>query len=357
MTKRKQISKGELKTILEKHEKWLKNSSDGSKANLSGFNLQSIELCGTNLKGANLQDVDLSFSVLEDVNLCDSDLSNSDIVNADWRGVLLRNSDLSNVDLRETSLLQGPFSQGAHKDISRICDCSGANFSRADLSKTDFTKGILSKTDFTDAILKGANFCNATLIGANFINSNMENTDFSNAILIDSNVSGASLTNTNFNNSNITGIEYSGSLKKSEYIKFRGLRVENSYGSPVFKRFSQDQDYLYEYKKQNPLIFNLWYYSSMCGKSMGLWMFWSFLIALLFGVVYSNFISSDLNMSTESFFTPYYFSIVTFTTLGFGDIAPNSLVGQLWVTLEVVIGYVMLGGLISIFSNKLAQRS
>jgi uncharacterized protein YjbI with pentapeptide repeats len=357
MTKRKKISQNELKTILENHEKWLKNSSDGTKANLSGFNLQNIELCGTNLKGATLQNVDLSFSDLVDVNLSDADLSNSDIVNAEWRGVLLSNSDLSNVDLRETSLLQGPYTQGANEDLSMICNCSGVNFSKANLSKADLTKGIFSKANFTDAILTRSNFSNATIIGAKFINSKMENTDFSNALLIDSNVSGASLTNTNFNNSNITGIEYSSSLKKSEYIKFRGLRVENSYGSPVFKRFSQDQDYLYEYKQKNPFIFKLWYYSSMCGKSMGLWMFWSLLIALLFGVLYSNFIAADLNMETKGFFTPFYFSIVTFTTLGFGDIAPNSLVGQLWVTLEVVIGYVMLGGLISIFSNKLAQRS
>ncbi len=56
-------------------------------------------------------------------------------------------------------------------------------------------------------------------------------------------------------------------------------------------------------------------------------------------------------------FTPLYFSIVTFTTLGFGDIQPGNGPGLFWVSLEVIIGYVMLGGLISIFANKLARRS
>ena len=54
-------------------------------------------------------------------------------------------------------------------------------------------------------------------------------------------------------------------------------------------------------------------------------------------------------------FTPYYFSIVTFTTLGFGDVIPLNLAGEVWLAIEVVLGYVMLGGLISIFANKLAK--
>lgn len=56
-------------------------------------------------------------------------------------------------------------------------------------------------------------------------------------------------------------------------------------------------------------------------------------------------------------FTPYYFSIVTFTTLGLGDVTPLGLAGEIWLAIEVVLGYIMLGGLISIFANKFARRS
>ena len=52
-----------------------------------------------------------------------------------------------------------------------------------------------------------------------------------------------------------------------------------------------------------------------------------------------------------------YYSVVTFTTLGFGDIVPLTNGARLAVGAEVVCGYVMLGGLISIFANKLARRS
>jgi hypothetical protein len=52
-----------------------------------------------------------------------------------------------------------------------------------------------------------------------------------------------------------------------------------------------------------------------------------------------------------------YFSFVTFTTLGFGDITPIKWYAQIIVTIEVILGYGMLGGLISILANKLARRS
>ena len=58
-------------------------------------------------------------------------------------------------------------------------------------------------------------------------------------------------------------------------------------------------------------------------------------------------------------FTSFYYSIVTFTTLGFGDVTPkpDAVWMQVAVTLEVIIGYLMLGGLISILAAKLARRA
>ena len=57
------------------------------------------------------------------------------------------------------------------------------------------------------------------------------------------------------------------------------------------------------------------------------------------------------------FLSMVYYSVVTFTTLGFGDISPKTIPAAMWVMAEVIIGYVMLGGLISIFANKLARHA
>ena len=48
---------------------------------------------------------------------------------------------------------------------------------------------------------------------------------------------------------------------------------------------------------------------------------------------------------------------VRWFSLGFGDIVPLTKLARLAVGIEVVLGYIMLGGLIAIFATKLARRS
>ena len=163
--------------------------------------------------------------------------------------------------------------------------------------------------------------------------------------------------------------------------------------NPRLKRYIDDEQWIESWRR-NPKgrwwrepVFWLWGITSHCGRSIGLWIGWAFLLAVLFGVLYAqypfpswlswipglesrltNVPHPDLHIAlTESnvvgevlrettWFTPYYFSIVTFTTLGFGDVTPLDLAGEIWLAIEVVLGYVMLGGLISIFANKFARR-
>jgi hypothetical protein len=73
----------------------------------------------------------------------------------------------------------------------------------------------------------------------------------------------------------------------------------------------------------------------------------------LLGEDYFNF-KQEKDITCFSYF---YYSIVTFTTLGFGDIVPTKWISELLVTIEVIFGYIMLGGLISIFANILARRN
>jgi hypothetical protein len=103
---------------------------------------------------------------------------------------------------------------------------------------------------------------------------------------------------------------------------------------------------------------------------------WSTLAILFFGSLYANYelptwlawipdygkkviadMCPHLKYVNRTPFTPYYFSIVTFTTLGFGDVVPINMAGEICVSLEVIIGYVMLGGLISILASIIARRS
>jgi hypothetical protein len=108
------------------------------------------------------------------------------------------------------------------------------------------------------------------------------------------------------------------------------------------------------------VIYHIWNIFADCGRSFLRWALWSILFAVLFASGYyfmgpESFRIDDL--PSTSFLTMLYYSIVTFTTLGFGDITPTTPGASILVMAEVILGYVMLGGLISIFANKLARRS
>ena len=144
--------------------------------------------------------------------------------------------------------------------------------------------------------------------------------------------------------------------------------------SPFFKRYVADQQFTRAFNQANPVLAKLWRWSSDYGRSLVLWAFWSLFLAILFTFAYMPFpewlpawvqswaprfhqTTGFYSGRTLTFSDCFYFSVVTFTTLGFGDVVADNASARFLVALEVIFGYVMLGGLISIFSNKLASRS
>ncbi len=77
------ISPNELKVILNKHSKFLKNEEGGEKADLSSANLSSADLSFANLRSADLSFANLSFADLRSANLSFANLSSADLSSAD----------------------------------------------------------------------------------------------------------------------------------------------------------------------------------------------------------------------------------------------------------------------------------
>ena len=164
--------------------------------------------------------------------------------------------------------------------------------------------------------------------------------------------------------------------------------------NPGLKRDIEDEQFIHDFQNKHPFMCWFWERSSNCGRCLSLWALWSLLIALICGFAYADYEYPDwmpqdgniehvlcgINPQTTTDFTeettppdpitgkkkplregtgwtPYYFSIVTFTTLGFGDIKPKNLAGEIWLTIEVILGYFFLGGLVAILATKLARRS
>jgi uncharacterized protein YjbI with pentapeptide repeats len=125
------MKKEELKRILDLHAEWLRNSNQGSRADLSGADLSRADL-----RGADLRDAVLS----------GADLRGADLSGADLRGAVLSRADLSGADLSRA-------------------DLSGADLSGADLRGAVLRDAVLSGAVLSGAILRDADLRGAVLRG------------------------------------------------------------------------------------------------------------------------------------------------------------------------------------------------
>ncbi len=278
--------------------------ADLRKADLMGVDLSRADLSGANLTGVSLIDV----------KLMEADLVGADLTKADLMGAKLFGAGLLNVKL------------------------IGADLTKADLMGDDLTKADLTKAD-----LMGADLRMADLGGA----------DLTEAKLLAVDLRGANLQRANFEKCDITKIKY------DRTGSYKGIRILNCYGDPLFVRFAKDQEYLEAFKEKHPYWYKLWLIFADCGRSFLRWALWSILIALVFGFLFMAIGPKSFKPKPEGYtwFSFFYYSIVTFTTLGFGDITPIKWYTEILVTIEVIFGYIMMGGLISIFANILARRS
>ena len=95
-----QLDLVELAAILDQHRIWVESGGDeGTKADLSGVNLESADLTGVNLQGAilqraNLRNSDLSMANLRGASLVQADLCNANLLGAELRGANLMGATL-----------------------------------------------------------------------------------------------------------------------------------------------------------------------------------------------------------------------------------------------------------------------
>ncbi len=121
-----------LAEILRLHELWLKDDSEGKRADLRGAYLQGAYLQYANLSGANLSGAYLRYANLSGANLSGAYLRYADLSGANLQDVDLRNADLSSANL------------------------SGANLQDADLRGVNLQNAYLQNAYLQDADLRGA---------------------------------------------------------------------------------------------------------------------------------------------------------------------------------------------------------
>lgn len=265
-------------------------------------------------------------------------------VKTDWGNkppkIDLRGIDFSGFsNLRDNEIFSFDFSD---------CSLKYANLSNAEFSSTKLRNADILYSDFSHSILDECNFYGANLTLSDFSNSRLEGADFRNAWISD----------VSFQDSDLGYIKYN---RRTDFHNIDIASVKGS-SNPIFVSYVRRKHYLKHFKSQNlgnKIVYYLWLAISDCGQSFLRWSAVSAVICLMFGLIYTNFPGSFsiANDRSPTVFTFYYYSVVTFTTLGFGDIVPKNLWAEIAVTTEVITGYVMLGGLISIFATKFIPKN
>lgn len=373
----------ELAHILKQHRRWLESGkSSGQRADLSGANLDGINLAGADLSGA----------VLAGASLCGADFSNALLIHADFSEANLRRANFANAnliladftgaDLNEANLSHTTSAESReHGHMSRgprfrdadlqhanlqACYCyisdfsgaklAGASCSGAALERANLSNNNLAGIDFSAATLLNADLSQSDLSGANLSGAELVHANLSDTTLSSANIARANLQAANFANAKVDGIRY------DRKTRFKGIRVNSCYGSARFRRHAQDQDFIEELREAHPLFYTAWLVLTDCGRSMLLVVSWCLALAVIFGLIYFGLGENAFEIANKetlrwNVFTTIYYSVVTFTTLGFGDITPRTPIAAAAVMLEVVVGYMMLGILISILATKVARRS
>jgi len=200
----------------------------------------------------------------------------------------------------------------------------------------------LEDADLSDANLQGAKFLGAHLNGVDVRYAHLQGADFSRAI--------------------VDGSTLIWRCKVDRKTKFEGVGLDAARIYPVTKQlleYNIRRMNWEEWYKGHPrlkwFVKPFWWISDY---GLRTWRIIAtfFGLAIAFGVVYwlcpSCVMVNGVAGGIRGFWHALYFSVVTMTTLGFGDIAanPDSWGGQTLLMLQVILGYVLLGALVTRFA-------
>jgi uncharacterized protein YjbI with pentapeptide repeats len=305
-------------------------------ARLAGADLSGLDLTGADLRGANLSEADLSGATLRQANLSGANLYATTLTGAE---LLLAN--LSEAHLED-------------------CRAEDAGFGGANLTGVHLRGAHLRNAAMSQARLEGADLCVADLSHARLQAAELSKANLAGAALQGADLSEACVVQANFRGCDLRGARFTGvqGYAEADWIGV-DVREGDFRGALGLRRLILDENYLHEFRSQsrsNQWIYSAWKLTSDCGRSLGRWAIWTLALVSVFALLFLG-VEIDYGHHAPNLLSSFYFSVVTLTTLGYGDILPASPAAQALVILEVTFGYLTLGGLISIFANKMARRA
>jgi hypothetical protein len=260
--------------------------------------------------------------------------------------------------------------RAAHPDIE--IDLAGAALAGASLDHANLLKARLDHAHLDGADLSGAQLFGADLTGANLNAAKLDGADLgwanlSGASLLSAEISGTDLSCAVIDGTNVAHIVWDRRRMRGKYHGIRGL--DSCYGNALFRRDAADQDYLDTLEMHwqgNPWLMRLFWAWGLIdyGRSIARVFLIAAVLIAAFGMIYTlapEIIDFPIcqGIAPESCrpgYSAFYFSITTYTTLGLGDVHPRTHLGEIFVSVEVTLGYLTLGLLLAVLADKVARR-
>jgi len=322
--------------------------------------------------------------------------------NNDWTKRLLENKDLGWGELPLLDTCPNRFklpNESASRDLRGI-SLRNVNFSgNRDLNNICFDLSVFDDLIFDDSALNGSSFryvkfghqCSLQRIEAtnsDFRYADLSRVSLKNANFVDSKLHCANLEDSDLEQTTFKNIEFNefqnerliwsviglfkGQASSSTIIGGRKQNSNNLSDStdPNIKEYCDYCNHLIQFQNSSPKLSKFMRLFAVYGYSIHRIFFWTFLLWITFGSIYSafplvenfentwfgkiltacapEFNGSYLNL-TEDFFTPFYISITNMTTLGDGRWYPTNFWAQLYVGLQAILGYFLLAFSVSVF--------
>ncbi|MFZ2873497.1 MAG: pentapeptide repeat-containing protein [Phycisphaerales bacterium] len=302
-----------------------------------------------------------------------------------WRGEFLRalepGGDLWD-DRRGRANLAGLCL--AHYDLSGV-SLGGADLSRTDLRGADLSGTDLSGCDLFAATLEGASLRRARLSRANLHSTRLADADVSGADLSDATLHQCDLTRVDFRTARLFGariteptwwINLPTSTLRGE-VRFQpGIPehpIQDVLGlPPLLRRQIADVQHLRDMHRRSHGATRklVWLWGVCCGFGQSLGRLGLTAVVILM-VFVGSYMLSDFSLvrpgeagsdvvryvGRPDFGQALFFAITTFTAPGTSGQFPVGALGKVLLSAQGLVSFLLLGGLLSIFANKVSRLS
>ena len=261
----------------------------------------------------------------------------------------------------------------------------GANFEEAILCGADLSKAHLKEAKFVEADLRKTILYRADLKAADLTSAKLQKASLREAYLRRARIESANIRGAKFNLAEVDGVSLISDCEFDSESDFTGVGLDSARIDPGLKAalknnirrihwqkwFDTEQKKGFRNRVTSRMVKWFWWVSDY-GRSTKRIIQTFFVLAFGFGLFYWLMayvpsilfpswegIIQDLKQGTswigvvQTFWRSQYFSIVTMTTLGFGDMHAvkggflASLLGDFVLSGQVLLGYVLLGALVT----------